>query len=142
MSDPSQGEFSSVKSLVHIQGRIKEFVQEGGLNICFLSSTHWGPKKTWWGAESALRHLSYNHLSCTLFVIQGGENFIYPKHHLSYTSSVLHLICPTAHLSCTSFVLKRGDSIICFTLHFSYTSIVLFTSIVLQREKNIICPTI
>ena len=70
-----------------------------------------------------------NHLSFTSFVLQCEENFIYP------TSCVLHLICPTRHLSyrkeITSFVLQRRDNI-----NLSYTSIVLYTSIILQRERE------
>ena len=61
------------------------------------------------------------HLSCTSFVLQGGENLNFPTHHMSYTSFFLHLICPTHPLSYTSLVLH----IICPTHHFSYTSFVL-----------------
>ena len=64
-------------------------------------------------------------------------SIICPTHHLSYTVGE-NFICPTHH----AFVLH----IICSTERryhrlFS-TSIVLFTSIVLRRERNIICPTI
>ena len=63
-----------------------------------------------------------NNLSYTLYVLNGGENFICPTPHLSHTSFVLHLICPTHNLSYTPFVLH----IISPTLHFSYISIILY----------------
>ena len=106
-------------------------------------------------------HLSYragNHdLSYISFVLPGGEplfvlhiicptgrgTIICPTHHLSYTLVVLHFSCPTAQLSYTSFLLQKEDNIICPTLP-------LYSSIVLQREREkhhsialyIICPII
>ena len=69
-------------------------------------------------------------------------SIICPTHHLSYTVGE-NFICPTHH----AFVLHAFVlHIICFTERryhcLFYTSIILFTSIVLRRERNIICPTI
>ena len=72
-------------------------------------------------------HLTYNYFSYTSFVLQGGENFICPLHHLFYrakkTSFVLHIICPTGwrklHLYFTSFVLQGRENFICPSHHLS-----------------------
>ena len=91
---------------------------------------------------TALCHLSYNHLSYTSFVL----HLICPtwlgKLHLSYASFVLHIICPTSHLSYTSFVLH----LICPTLHLSYREretlfvLQLITSLVLYKHLKIENP--
>ena len=91
---------------------------------------------------TALCHLSYNHLSYTSFVL----HLICPTSHLSYmagkTSFVLRIICPTPHLSYTSFVLH----LICPTLHLSYREretlfvLQLITSLVLYKHLKIENP--
>ena len=79
----------------------------------------------------------------TMICPTGRGTIICPTHHLSYTLVVLHFSCPTAQLSYTSFLLQKEDNIICPTLP-------LYSSIVLQREREkhhsialyIICPII
>jgi len=76
-------------------------------------------------------HLFYNNLSYAYFVLQDGENFICPIHHLSDTSFVQRLICPT--IICPTIIFLQSVVLysICPTHHLSYTSFV----------PHIICPT-
>ena len=83
-------------------------------------------------------HLYFtNNLSHTSFVLHN----ICPTHHWSYTSFVLHtpfvphLICPAHH-----FHLSYREEIPSIFLHIIFSTLLLYsyTSIFLQRERNII----
>ena len=76
------------------------------------------------GAMSFVLQSFVLHIICP--IRWGKTSFVLHIMHLSYGSFVLHIICSTE---------RRYHRLF-------YTSIVLFTSIVLRRERNIICPTI